>query len=403
MTFSDEERITVQLQNQGEVPVTSIPLAFRVNSGTMHGPEFCNVDLDVGQTTNFTFARTWDFSAAGVYDLEVVNQMFGDRDRANDRQRVTIRHAANLPISLPYSQSFESTTSTIYQTSRLLGVAGATEVDFHASDPAGILRTAFSPRTGRRALNLFCDRNRQYPIQVNVTMTLNMASYVGLENVFLTAWFKGDLTGTMLYWRGNDRDEFIQVDRLNGRSDSYISVFRIDISTLMRVAPRNGPQSFSPSSQFQVVLPTCLSTMNDGVYFDDFLLEYLPPVSTTGVAPTPMIPTPQPTPKRTPQPITPEPTPANQPPTPTPQRTTTQPPQSQTSTPGTNPIDSESSVSGASILVVLLISILALGLIAAVLFAVWRAVKFIRKRKQDQEGGTFTQVPMLELEMGEDE
>lgn len=96
--LTSTENITVAITNYGGLVQTNFPVSFTLNANptiteTVAGP------LGVGETIEYTFTQTADFSAFGDYELTVTTALAGDADPSNDSITVTITHSICLPES----------------------------------------------------------------------------------------------------------------------------------------------------------------------------------------------------------------------------------------------------------------------------------------------------------------
>lgn len=104
--MSEEETVTVQVENFGALPVTSpIPVGFSLDGGETWLMDTLHQELPVGSTLQHTFAPTADFSTPGRYDNIIVKTFWEeDQDDSND----ALHHVVfSIPyITPPYSELF---------------------------------------------------------------------------------------------------------------------------------------------------------------------------------------------------------------------------------------------------------------------------------------------------------
>ncbi len=99
------ETVTVTIQNLSGVPVSSIDIQSQINGGGFASVGTYAGPLAPGATDVFTF--TEDFSALGVYNLDVMVVFPGDGDASNDLVSKTIEKIAPI-TTFPFSENFET-------------------------------------------------------------------------------------------------------------------------------------------------------------------------------------------------------------------------------------------------------------------------------------------------------
>jgi len=106
---SDADSITIRVANFGGAPVTAtIPVAFSLDGGDNWTVNQMTRDLDVGDTVEFTFASTADFSEPGLYpDIRAKTFLPGDQYRTNDE--ISTEVYVIPTYTAPYSSDFETT------------------------------------------------------------------------------------------------------------------------------------------------------------------------------------------------------------------------------------------------------------------------------------------------------
>lgn len=96
--LSNAEAITVEISNYGGVAQSNFDVSYSIDGGaavteTVAGP------LGVGETIEYTFTQTADFSEFGDYIVMVTTMLTGDSDPDNDSIIVTITHTICQPES----------------------------------------------------------------------------------------------------------------------------------------------------------------------------------------------------------------------------------------------------------------------------------------------------------------
>jgi hypothetical protein len=96
--LTDQEAITIEITNFGGASQSNFEVSYTIDGGaavteTVAGP------LGVGETIDYTFTQTADFSAFGEYIVTASTELAGDSDPTNDSITVTITHLLCQPES----------------------------------------------------------------------------------------------------------------------------------------------------------------------------------------------------------------------------------------------------------------------------------------------------------------
>jgi len=105
--LTEQEEITVSVTNHGASPSPSvIPMAFSVDNGQTWHRDTMRISIPVGESRNFTFGPTADFSVPGNYEGVIIRaEMPGDQDETNDQLHTNV---FSLPVFTPaYSENFQ--------------------------------------------------------------------------------------------------------------------------------------------------------------------------------------------------------------------------------------------------------------------------------------------------------
>jgi hypothetical protein len=94
--LTSTENVTIAITNYGGLAQSNFPVSYTLDSNptiteTVAGP------LGVGESIEFTFTQTADFSALGDYELTASTSLAGDADPTNDSIIVTINHSICMP------------------------------------------------------------------------------------------------------------------------------------------------------------------------------------------------------------------------------------------------------------------------------------------------------------------
>ncbi|HEX5002237.1 MAG TPA: choice-of-anchor J domain-containing protein, partial [Bacteroidia bacterium] len=117
--------ISIELQNSGVNPISSIPVFYRINGGTPVSETFPGTITSFA-TANYTFSATADFSVIGSYDLQIWADYAGDGNHYNDTISIVINSVPGVLASLPFTENFESFTNCSVATNCEQTVCGLT-------------------------------------------------------------------------------------------------------------------------------------------------------------------------------------------------------------------------------------------------------------------------------------
>lgn len=101
------ENIEVQIRNNTATTISNVPINYKVNEGATISEVIPS--LAAGQTLNFTFSSTFDFSAPGTYSVAVWSSLPSDLESDNNMISSFV-HNRPLITSFPYLEDFESGT-----------------------------------------------------------------------------------------------------------------------------------------------------------------------------------------------------------------------------------------------------------------------------------------------------
>ncbi|MEZ4777586.1 MAG: PKD domain-containing protein [Bacteroidia bacterium] len=99
--------VTINLVNQGTLPLTGITASFIVDGGSPTTPEVVPGTLAPGAATTYTFTATADVSASGPHTVEVAAAVLGENDLTDNTFSVNINN--NLVyLAAPFLEDFET-------------------------------------------------------------------------------------------------------------------------------------------------------------------------------------------------------------------------------------------------------------------------------------------------------
>ena len=105
--LTDQEEITVTVTNYGANNSPSvIPLAYSTDNGQTWHRDTLRTSIPIGESRNFTFGPTADFSAPGLYEnILIKTELAGDQDETNNVLQTSVY---SLPVFTPtYSEDFQ--------------------------------------------------------------------------------------------------------------------------------------------------------------------------------------------------------------------------------------------------------------------------------------------------------
>jgi hypothetical protein len=92
------ETIEVTIQNFGGTAQSNFDVTYNINGTTV--TEQVSGPLNPGESTNYTFAAPFDFSAFGTYEILATTSLPGDSDTTNDEVSKIVFHASCTPAAL---------------------------------------------------------------------------------------------------------------------------------------------------------------------------------------------------------------------------------------------------------------------------------------------------------------
>ena len=282
--------IRVELKNLGTIPSgAAMDLSYRVNGGAIV-TESSNAVITPNGVYNYTFAQPFDFSATGVYLLQVWVSYPGDPQAGNDTLTKVIRQLPNDPIVLApaYTEGFEGAVPASY-TLATLGLTGIDRYDFSASNANGRVRTFVNSgfaRTGDHCATLDQQHYSTITTTDSLITTFNLSNYSASDQLWLNFFYRNHgidsaFAGNRVWIRGNDQAAWLPVYTLD---NSYVNIgvyqpsSNIDIRQILSAAS----PAQAVSSSFQVKFGEQGHTsansvitdgdLDDGYSFDDITL-----------------------------------------------------------------------------------------------------------------------------------
>ncbi len=212
MALTNAEIISLDIKNLGINAVDSFEIKYQVNGGTMIS-EMIYQTIPSGDSTIVSFTTTYDFSAAGDYDIDAFVEIPSDVDLSNNELIgiTKVKHIANAAVFLPYNQDFEGMNVNSF-TEQVYGIDGIEKWDF-MPDNNGELDVIQEVSNVCLETSNFNNNSTAE----GITFTLNMSNYVNHTEVDMTFEYKYQFIninadGDFLYIRGSDTDPWIAVE-----------------------------------------------------------------------------------------------------------------------------------------------------------------------------------------------
>jgi len=215
--LSATQQITVRIKNLDDaVTAGSYNISYQVNGGSII-TESSSVPIAPGGTVDYPFTATTNLSATGTHTVRVFVKQTGDAQTANDELTYTIKHVANPAVTLPYTETFETTGTTVYY-SNLFALPNADRFDFTTANSNGRLQTFINtgvPITGNRSVTLDAINYTGTLADNKLFATINLSSYASTPGLRFDFKFRnhGQMKqpNTGVWMRGSDLDTWVQV------------------------------------------------------------------------------------------------------------------------------------------------------------------------------------------------
>ncbi|MBS1510657.1 MAG: S8 family serine peptidase [Bacteroidetes bacterium] len=280
------EQIKFVITNLDDVASTgNYDVSYQVNGGTIF-TETLSAGIASLSTSTHTFTQTYDFSATGTYVIKAWVKHTGDTQPFDDTVSVTIKNLDNAPLTLPFTDGFETTTVKEY-TINTVGLDGDDHLDFSTNSSRGRARTFVNTGfalNGSRAITL-----DQFPNGVlntdSLLMTFNTSSYTLANQLRLDFNYKNhgvDNNPDNRVWiRGSDADSWLLAYNLVS-NQAALGQWKTGIININDILGAAIPAQ-TVTSSFQVKFgqegntsandPNPLVDQDDGYTFDDIKLS----------------------------------------------------------------------------------------------------------------------------------
>ncbi len=278
--LSATQQITVRIKNLDDAATSgSYNISYQVNGGAVI-TESSSAIIAAGGTVNYSFSTTADLSATGTYTIRVFVKQTGDAQTANDEQTYSIRHVANPAVTLPFTETFETTGTTEYR-SNLFALTNADRFDFSTANSNGRFRTFINTGVsinGNRSATLDAVTYNGTQANNNLLATINLSSYASTQGLRFDFKFKnhGQLKqpNTGVWMRGSDTDPWVQMYDLGANQGNLGEVKQpsININELGQVITSSFQVRFDQqgtASANNAGYDADVPDMDDGFTFDD--------------------------------------------------------------------------------------------------------------------------------------
>ena len=284
------QRISIRVRNPGSLPTSSpISYSYQVNGGTVVTENSADCHTR-GPSTVFVFssANSYDFSAAGRYDVKRGLQYASDTIPGNDSLYSTVKTLRNDPLVFnpSFTEGFESATDQTYNKPKM-GLDSLDRTDFINSAPNGRLNSFFNSgfaRTGTRSMLLDVAEQGTNAAD-SLINTFNLSHYSPTDQIWLDLYFKKQtpvptLGGNHVWIRGNDQAAWIPVKSLSDPLDPAGIYIKLNLDVTGILAAAIPAQTISSSFQVKCgsegKTPAASSNPDalpgGGISFDDFIL-----------------------------------------------------------------------------------------------------------------------------------
>ncbi len=209
------ENISITIKNNGNLPVSNIPVFYSINGGTEIG-ETCQATIQPGQTYNFPFSGKVNMTAVGTYVFSARTALSTDTNTANDQLNngAVSKQFPNAPISLPLTEDFEAAIGGTFDKSEM-GIAGLSAFDLITDSGQLLTDGDITNKEGDHLIRLETDSVGSLsgnPMN-EIIMTLNFSDYPTSQNVKLSLDYKyfsaAAHSEDQIWVRGADTDNWV--------------------------------------------------------------------------------------------------------------------------------------------------------------------------------------------------
>lgn len=200
--------VKLRIRNLDNIATSgSYEVFYQINGGSVVS-ETSSAIIPPLSDVEYSFTPVNSFSSPGVYRIKAWVKRIGDLFPDDDTTFLTIRNLSNPPLTLPFSDGFETTSIATYNST--MGIDGDDHVDISSSTERGRARTFVNTGlaySGNRAITL-----DQYPYgnlnSDSLTMTFNLSGYDLTKQLRVDFLYKNhgqpDAPGNRVWLRGKD-------------------------------------------------------------------------------------------------------------------------------------------------------------------------------------------------------
>lgn len=275
MQLGNNDTLFFVIKNFGSNAVSNFNLSYKINNGS-YSNLLVNRTVNSNDTIVVSVNVGSNFSAIGNYTITAYASFISDMINTNDTLVYKLKHLANLPINLPWSESFESVDTII--TFSTFGIDNLDYTDFSTQkNGRWRVRNSDFAKSGQHAITLDNFANSGSVSNEHI-MTFNLSNYVDSVIYFDFSYMHhGEVSGLdFVLARGSDTSNWIPIyDLFTARKSAgvYNDVKAINLYRLLSV--ENG-QPFSSSTQIKFLTTSTNSSnefaKNGGYTFDDLKL-----------------------------------------------------------------------------------------------------------------------------------
>ena len=279
MGFGQMDTISIEVSNTGIFDLSDVDLFYQIDNGSVIQENYHDT-IHQGQSIVYDFATTADLSGSTMHDIQIWISHPLDELTNNDSAFKSVVAIQNLPVSLPFTEDFETATVATY-TQNSTGLTGIERIDFETNPQnQGRLRTnagAGFAKSGTRAMTM--DATSGVPVNYLI-FNANLENYLMEPAIFLDFSFMhhGDeINPNDRVWiRGSTSDPWVEIYDWHSTSPQagvYHDVVDLDIIATLSAAGQSVSCTFQIRfGQEDNFSATGLSS-TDGLTIDDIVLK----------------------------------------------------------------------------------------------------------------------------------
>ncbi len=275
--ISASQNITYTILNRDDVSYTgTVTVSYQINGGSLVSSSVVVTALAPGAAVVKTITVPANsFTTAGTYNITVSIAVAGDTQPANNSFTTTIINAPNAPVSLPFTEGFES-IGNIDQIGSKFALQNNT--DFTTGSAArGRIRSNISStnaHSGNRALTLDAFQYNAVTVVNDATMTVNLTGSTTAD-LRLDFWYKqhGEEShpGDFVWVRGNASAAWLPIYDLYANQTAFNTYKHVEGLNIKQTLAAAGQ---TPSSSFQIKFgQEGNGQVGSGIYGDGYTFD----------------------------------------------------------------------------------------------------------------------------------